>query len=134
MPVRRLDHVNLRVADVAATVDFYSRLLGMTVQVPPGASDCSLAAWICDDDGRAVVHAVSASVRTAMSPGTPPATGAGAIHHVAFDCSNRTAMLERLVAAGVAYALNHVPGIDLQQIFLTDPNGILIELNFRSVN
>jgi len=131
MPVRRLDHVNLRVAEVAATVDFYSRLLGMAVQVPPGAGDCSLAAWICDEAGRPVVRAVSASMRTATSPGTAPAMGAGAIHHVAFDCSNRTAMLDRLVAGGVAYTVNHVAGIDLQQIFVTDPNGILIELNFR---
>jgi hypothetical protein len=37
-----------------------------------------------------------------------------------------------LNAHGLPYRLNHVAAIDLKQIFVSDPNGVLLELNFRA--
>ncbi len=31
---------------------------------------------------------------------------------------------------GLAYRLNHVQVVDLKQIFVEDPNGVLLELNY----
>jgi len=62
----------------------------------------------------------------------PPDTGP--VHHVALDCSGFAAMEERLAALGLPYRTNHVAAVDLRQIFVRDPGGVLIELNFRHGN
>ncbi len=43
-------------------------------------------------------------------------------------------MIARLDHLGIAHRANHVVGIDLKQIFVRDPNGILLELNYRQGN
>ncbi len=57
--------------------------------------------------------------------------GGGAIHHVALECDNYDGTLAGISAAGLARTLNEVPQVQVRQIFLTDPNDVLIELNFR---
>ncbi len=57
--------------------------------------------------------------------------GGGAVHHLALECDDYDGMLAGISAAGLARTLNEVPQVRLRQIFLTDPNGVLIELNFR---
>ena len=39
-------------------------------------------------------------------------------------------MIDTLKRHGLAYRQNHVTVIDLKQIFVEDPNGVLIELNY----
>jgi hypothetical protein len=39
-------------------------------------------------------------------------------------------MRERLGARGIPFRERRVPGMALDQIFLEDPNGVTIELNF----
>ena len=41
-------------------------------------------------------------------------------------------MRRHFTASGVAFRERGVPGLALHQIFLTDPNGITIELNFAT--
>jgi hypothetical protein len=60
---------------------------------------------------------------------TGPTTGA--IHHVALDCSGHQAFIARLEAHGIDYRLNDIPSIHLKQLFFTEINGVLLELNFR---
>lgn len=55
----------------------------------------------------------------------------GALHHVALDCSGHAATIERLDNLGIAFRSNDLPAIALRQVFVTDPNGVLLELNFR---
>ena len=40
--------------------------------------------------------------------------------------------MKRLETLEVEHRLNHVLAIDLKQIFVRDPNGVLLELNYRS--
>jgi len=131
MTVRALDHVNLRVADVAATVAFYQDLLGMTATPPPGASDVSRSVWLCDGAGRAVIHASDARMRTPTGEGGAAKHGSGVVDHVALECTAYDDMDARLTAAGCDLRRNTVPQISLRQLFLVDPDGVLVELNFR---
>ena len=39
-------------------------------------------------------------------------------------------MLARLKASDVPYRERQVPGMDLYQLFVEDPNGITLELNY----
>ena len=54
----------------------------------------------------------------------------GAVHQVALNCWGHDAMVKRIEARGLPYRLNHVTVVDLKQIFVEDPNGVLLELNY----
>ena len=58
------------------------------------------------------------------------ATGTGTIDHVAFVGTDVEAMRKRFRAVGVPFRDREVPSMNLQQVFLEDPNGVTIELNF----
>jgi hypothetical protein len=49
---------------------------------------------------------------------------------VALRCSNYEGLLARLKSRGLEYELNEVPAVALRQIFVLDPNSVLLELNF----
>ena len=57
-------------------------------------------------------------------------TGTGAIDHLAFMAEDLDSMRARLKAEGIASREREVPLLGMRQIFLEDPNGVTIELNF----
>jgi catechol 2,3-dioxygenase-like lactoylglutathione lyase family enzyme len=144
MPVRKLEHLNIATEKLAETVAFYTGMLGLTAEPIPGMP--GIGAWLFDQTGSAVVHLldISPAVREnlpefvkerladrfgAAPPGLP--AGTGAIDHVAFDCSDFDDFVRRFRAAGIAIRQNFVASVNLRQIFVDDPNGVTIELNFR---
>jgi len=127
MAIRTLDHVNIHTPRVAETLRFYGDLLGMRAAPPPGSDDMARGAWIYDPEGRPVVHVVSSE----LVEGSVAGEGSGRVHHVAFECSDYDAMRADLEARDAVEQLNEVAEIGLRQIFVRDPNGILLELNFR---
>jgi hypothetical protein len=54
------------------------------------------------------------------------------VHHVAFISQGFAGMKKRLEAGGFEYDSRQVPGGDLWQIFVNDPNGVMIELNYEA--
>jgi hypothetical protein len=52
---------------------------------------------------------------------------------VAFLADDPAAFIKRLDAKGVSYRPRHLPDSNLFQLFLRDPNGVMIELNFFGV-
>lgn len=135
MKVQRLDHVNIRTERLAETVEFYTNLLGMTCKPPPGSLDVTRGAWVYDGQDLPVIHLggfQSAYPGDGMlTNGQDPVSGSGAIHHVALECIGYDELLARLSAADLPIALNEVPMIALRQVFVQDPNGVTLELNFR---
>ncbi|MFV0277599.1 MAG: VOC family protein [Parahaliea sp.] len=131
MTIEAIDHINIRTTDVVATSEFFARVLDMEVRDTPGFPDRAIAAWLCDAAGRAVVHVGNADVGypwegdIEVSP-----RGSGRVHHVAFSCSGYDSMVQRLSTQGFDFQSNLVEDIGLRQLFLSDPNGILLELNF----
>jgi len=130
--VDAIDHVNIRTPDVIGTGRFFADVLAMTVTLSPGDPDPARAAWICDADGRAVVHLATCDILYPWEESAPaaPSGGSGRLHHVAFRCTDYEAMAERLTAQGHAFRRNEVPQASLRQLFVEEPNGILLELNF----
>ena len=51
------------------------------------------------------------------------------VDHVAFAAEAYDDVAARLEAAGVVAVTNDVPDAAMRQIFLSDPNGVRIELN-----
>ena len=133
MTIQALDHVNIRTADLQATVAFYRDVLGMEARPVPGQTEMVRGAWLYDGAGRAVIHVGHKDARYPTDDSHPWAgtAGAGAVHHVALACHDQPEAEARLTAHGVAFVRNAVPQISLTQLFVTDPNGILLELNFH---
>jgi catechol 2,3-dioxygenase-like lactoylglutathione lyase family enzyme len=58
--------------------------------------------------------------------------GSGVIDHVAFRASDLAETIAHLDRLGVAYKERQVDDQGLYQLFLFDPNGVKVELNFAA--
>ena len=132
MPVLGLEHVNIRTSDPARTIAFFRDVLAMRVGPSPGNPSIENGAWIFDANDAAVVHIANAKMVYPSDGKLPfkPSQGSGALHHVALKCSGFDATLERVKALGVEFYVNDMPQRKLRQIFVSEPNDILFELNF----
>ena len=54
----------------------------------------------------------------------------GSVDHIAFRASDFAGMRQRLDDMSVDYVERKVPEMDLRQLFLKDPNGVMVELNY----
>jgi len=124
MSVGVLDHYNIRTLKLDDTVRFYETVLGLERGQRPNFS--FPGAWMYSE-GRAVVHIVDIS-----GTDEPQKPDSGVVHHVAFVSRGFNAMKQRLQAGNVAFDAVEVPGGALWQIFVRDPNGVLIELNYET--
>jgi len=133
MAIRKIDHVNIRTPRLEETIRFYVDMLGMKATFSPGATDMSRSAWLCDERGDAAIHVGSSEVSYPGDEAAPASAGEGSgrVHHVAFECSDHGRMLDWLRQCDQEVRLNDVPEAGLRQIFVRDPNDILVELNFR---
>jgi catechol 2,3-dioxygenase-like lactoylglutathione lyase family enzyme len=119
-----LDHFNIRTRNLAETVRFYEDVLGLENGARPNFA--FPGAWMYSE-GRPVVHLVDISpTAEAQKPDS------GVVHHVAFVSRGFAGMKTRLAAKGMPFDARQVPGGELWQIFVRDPNGVMIELNYEA--
>ncbi len=115
-----LDHINIATDRLDETRAFYVDVLGLTERWRPDFSFDGH--WLYAGD-RPVVHLM-----------TRPTSGVGcdaaALSHVAFAVDDIAAVKTRLDGLGVAYREIGVPDAPIRQLFLNDPNGVTIELNY----
>ena len=135
MPVRKLDHYNIWTTRLEETVKFYVDILGLQVGArPPVALP---GAWLYDATNTPVVHLVdvknskSADLAAAGNRDIATLSGSGSIDHIAFDASDFEDISSRLRVAGLKFREDGIPAINLRQLFVNDPNGVQLELNFR---
>ena len=131
MKLNALDHVNIITDDLAGTTRFFVELFDLDVRDGPEPLPPEHVRWLYDDSGRAIFHINSKEMQQAFRRETQSGPTTGAIHHVALDCTDHRAFMERLEAHGIDYRLNDIPSISLKQLFFSEPNGVLLELNFR---
>jgi catechol 2,3-dioxygenase-like lactoylglutathione lyase family enzyme len=124
MSVGVLDHFNIRTRNLADTVHFYEDVLGL--EKGPRPNFAFPGAWMYSD-GKAVVHLVDISATS-----EPQKPDSGVVHHVAFASRGFDDMQQRLKAKDMRFEARQVPGGELWQIFVDDPNGVLIELNYEA--
>jgi len=128
MPVLGLGHVNIVTRDLAGTKRFYKDLLGLVDAEHPPFGPGIVVNWLADEAGRPILHLQSYDPARHNDPDAPTT---GSIDHVAFDCADFDAVLARCESLGVAArATAPIPGAGFRQIFVTDPNGVVLELNF----
>lgn len=130
MTVLALEHVNIRTPDPERTIRFFEEVLLMKVAPPPGQSK---GAWAYADNGLAVVHIGTAESAYPTDGRMPyaPGQGSGAVHHVALNCRDFEGVKARLAALGLEFFDRQSDISPVRQIFVSEPNGVLFELNFR---
>jgi catechol 2,3-dioxygenase-like lactoylglutathione lyase family enzyme len=134
-----LNHFSIRSVDLPACERFYCGLLGLQRGPRPPFPFPGL--WLYAGDtgeyANAVVHIIG------IAPNDPEGLkqylgereatslhGSGAVDHLAFFSTGLADTLQRLRAQGVACRERSVPVLGLHQVFIDDPNGVVIELNF----
>lgn len=127
MSLTELNHVTVRTKDLDGTRDFYVNVLGMKVGPRP---DLGFPGYWLYVGKQPAVHLVPESAGIGAGPGEDT----GNFDHVAFLASDYDATCARLRALDVAFRTNDVPSARLRQVFLTDPNRVMIELNFPAAS
>jgi catechol 2,3-dioxygenase-like lactoylglutathione lyase family enzyme len=121
MPLSRLDHVTVLCSDLARSRAFYVKALGLADgERPPFDFP---GAWLYVGE-RPVVHLIGG-----RNEGTK---GTGSFDHVAFAATDLDGTRKRLKDAHVDFREARVPGRPLHQLFVIDPDGVMIEINVSS--
>jgi catechol 2,3-dioxygenase-like lactoylglutathione lyase family enzyme len=136
LAVKALEHVTIRCTQLARTRDFYCRQIGLTDGERPAFPFRGHWLYL---GGVPAVHLVEAADGGGAwgRGGDPPdlgahSTGTGAFDHVAFHGEDFDAMRAELAAANMEFRERVVPGGRLKQLFVADPEGVLVEINFRT--
>lgn len=134
-----LNHVSIRTTDVAATERFYAGLLGLVSGPRPPFPFPGV--WLYAGDtavySNAVLHIIGIDHHAPEglqgylgNRDDAALQGSGAVDHIAFFATGLQDMLARLKEHGVACRERTVPSLGLYQVFVEDPSGIVVELNY----
>ena len=139
MLINSLDHCAIRTTKLQETRDFFVDILGLEDGERPDFP--FPGAWLYTDSTE-VIHLIGVDpddpsglqryVGGEIS--TEALQGSGAFDHIAFRANDPSVLTERLKQADYEYRERQVPNMNLFQIFVEDPNGITIELNYWGEN
>jgi len=134
MPLSHIEHYLIAADDMDKTRDWYRDVLGMQEGWHP---DFGFPVYWMYLGGQDVVHigpnAKNADDiqkaylgRTSQNTGS----GTGAVDHIAFRAKGLNETMAHLRSRGVQFNERRANGQALYQLFLFDPNGVKVELNF----
>jgi catechol 2,3-dioxygenase-like lactoylglutathione lyase family enzyme len=121
MPVVRLDHYNLAPLDQERTVRFYEDVIGLKVGFRP---DFGVPGYWLYAGEQAVLHLLPDERRTDGPTGR--------LDHVAFWSNGIGEFLGRLQTLDVKFLLRTIEVAGMHQVFVTDPDGVTVEIGFPS--
>jgi catechol 2,3-dioxygenase-like lactoylglutathione lyase family enzyme len=134
----KLAHYAIRTIDLDASSRFYTEVMGFRAGYRPPFDFPGVWLYMDGDETEfGVVHLIGIDAANPNGlqrylgerPGAAQA-GTGVMDHIAFLASDWPHMRARCIAAGVTWVKRTVPSLNLLQIFLTDPTGVTIELNY----
>jgi catechol 2,3-dioxygenase-like lactoylglutathione lyase family enzyme len=136
MPLTHLEHFLVAADDVDGTRDWYARVLGMQAGPHP---DFGFPVHWMYVNGVDIVH-IGPSAKNAGEIqrkylgrlSQKSEEGTGALDHIAFRATGLRSMLEHLRREQVPFTQRRANGQALFQLFLFDPNGVKIELNYAA--
>jgi catechol 2,3-dioxygenase-like lactoylglutathione lyase family enzyme len=125
MPLERLHHVLVLTDDLETTRAFYCDGLGLEVGERPPLEFPGYWLYL---GGVPCVHLADRAAYEAHAS-TLGLQVDDAVDHLAFAAADYEQLAARLKAVGADAVFNAAPGI--RQLFVTDPNGVRVELNIR---
>lgn len=121
MPITEMNHFTVLADDLDRTRAFYVGLLGLREGPRPPLG--FPGAWLYVGE-RPVLHVIA---------GRPlPEERRGVLDHMAFSATDLAGLTARLEAAGISYDLRRQPESNVWQLFVSDPNGARVELDFAA--
>lgn len=125
MGLDALNHYTIKPVDLEATKDFYVDVLGLEIGERPPLPFPGY--WLyCG--GQPTVHLIGPREGDAHQPRQSGATGL--LDHIAFSATGLAAMRQRLAQRGIRHQERVIPRDRQTQIFLHDPDGVAVELNY----
>jgi len=121
MELQKLEHININVSNLDASVQFYKDVLGMKHGERPSFK--SDGAWLYLVD-TAVIHLTHGRIKAQV--------GSGTLDHLAFRASDLSGFTESLKSKKIDFKERRVPGQQQHQVFFEDPDGITIEIVFET--
>lgn len=134
-----LNHFSIRTIDIEGTARFFQDIIGL--QDGPRPPFPFPGKWLyagdTSDYANAVVHIIgidrsdpSGLKQYLGDRDMDSLKGSGAVDHVAFFLTGLEAKLVQLRNMNIAFRERAVPMLGLHQVFIDDPNGVVIELNY----
>ena len=120
MAIKSLDHVNIRTSKARETMKFYTEILDFSEGFRPTFNFAG--AWLYAGEN-AVIHLVFDDDESSNNYNP--------VGHIAFKAEGYHETMQRLESANCEYCCSDVPDTNNRQIFLVDPNGVELELNFK---
>lgn len=133
MPLTKIDHYLVQTDDIEKTADWYEKALGLERGSTPDFKFPVVWMYIGDSP---VVHItqggenISKNRMAYLGQQSTETHGSGAVDHIAFHATGLREMMARLRERGEDFKERQVDDAGLYQLFLFDPNGVKIELNF----
>ena len=132
MPLTELNHYFIRANDLEETRRFYCDVLGFEVMPRP---NFPFPGYWLGVNGKIQVHMGPHGIDnyelyylgTRRDSSTDQS---GVVDHIAFLASEPGEFIRRFRGRGLAFRPRALPESDLYQIFVEDPNGLTVELNF----
>lgn len=121
MAVSGMNHFTILTDDVERTVRFYDDLLGLKAGWRPPLT--FPGAWLYAGD-QPILHVVGGRPKTELKPGV--------IDHMAFTGDGLAATLAILEREKLEHVCRQQAGSGVWQIFVHDPNGAKVELDFAT--
>ena len=139
MPIGKLDHFSIRTLDVEASRRFYTEVMGFNVGFRPPFNFPGL--WMYNGpqypETTGVVHIIGIDLNDPQGlkeylgdRDLDTLSGTGTVDHLAFAATGLSGMCERLKKHHIAFRERTVPSLNLHQVFVEDPSGVTIELNY----
>ena len=101
--------------------DFYCDVVGLTEGFRPAFERFGFWLYIGDKD---VLHLITPKAGDERSPQK------SSFDHIAFKTANYETVLKKLKTLNIPFEEKTIPGMSAHQIFLRDPAGNRVELNF----
>ena len=146
MDIKRVDHYSIRTLDLEKARRFYTEVIGLNEGPRPPFDFPGY--WLYSGEPPADLHNSARNYGMVHlmgfnrdNPGSLDAYvgargaatedgGTGSLDHIAFAAVGREAMLERCRKHNVRFHEREVPLLGLRQVFIQDPDGVTIELNY----
>lgn len=137
MGLTKLAHYSIRTNDLERSCAFYERVLGFRRGYRPPFDFPGAWLYMGDDERDfGTVHIIGidpnnpAGLSAYLGDKAQPETGTGTVDHIAFLASGVSQMWQTLQAEGIPWRDRTVPSLGLHQVFIEDPSGVTIELNY----
>lgn len=135
MPITELNHYFVRANDLERSRRFYCDVLGFEVMPRP---TFPFPGYWLGVAGQVQVHMGPHGIPNSQLYylGTTVASAtdnAGVVDHIAFLATEPKAFADRFEAIGLQVRKRHLPAFRLFQMFVQDPDGLTVELNFHGI-